>query len=85
MIPNEQYVIFMEEMIATTGWRTFVEELEKEIYNIQADALESPTWEAVCRAKGRAEGLAEITSLPAMVEDMRRRLLEGDDDASVSF
>lgn len=85
--PNEQYVIYMEEMIATQGWRMFVKECEKEIYHIQADALEMPTWEAVLQARGRAEQLAETVALEQMVDNLRERLLEPEeeDDADIPF
>ena len=68
---TKQYIRYMEEMIATPGWTILVEESEKEIYHIQADALEANSWEAIQQMRGRAEALNELITLEAMIASQR--------------
>ena len=73
---NLQYIEYLEEMIATPGWSVFVEEAAKEIYQIQADALESVNWEELLVKRGRAAMLAELCNLEAFVGNLRVSLEE---------
>jgi hypothetical protein len=64
---------------AMPEWGAFVEDIKREIYHIQANALEHSTWEKVCEARGEARGLARIVNL----RDDAIRLLQEADDAPV--
>ena len=66
-----QYIEYMEEMIATPGWSIMVEEFTKDIYALQADALEAKTWDDVLRMRGEANKLAEIVNLEEIVATQR--------------
>lgn len=65
----------LDEMFGTAGWRELVEEAKKEIYQIQADALEAKSWDTVCYLKGKAEQLAYLVNLEE-ISDMQRKSLE---------
>jgi hypothetical protein len=78
-----QYIEYVEEMIATPGWSILVEEAKKEIYQLQADALESADWGAVQRKRGAAERLAELTHLDEVIANQRTQM-EEERDAAVS-
>jgi hypothetical protein len=78
-----EYFDALEEMFATQGWKTFVEEATAMIYQCQADALEQPSWDHVNVLRGKALQLAEIKNLEE-VTLMQRALLEEDlEDADV--
>jgi hypothetical protein len=57
---------YYEAMMTLTGlpeWELLVEELEKMVYEIQANALEASSWEKVQEDKGFAKGLAYMINL----------------------
>jgi len=86
-VTREQYVYLLEQMIETPGWSLVREEAEKEIYHIQASALEAKDWGEVQKMRGKAEQLAELVALPNIVAAQRAELendeIFGDDDASL--
>ncbi|MHA2067879.1 MAG: hypothetical protein ACXABY_26240 [Candidatus Thorarchaeota archaeon] len=79
----EQYIRAMREMIETDGWRIYKEECEKEIYHLQADALEAKDWDEILVNRGRAQQLAETCALEDVIENQNNELLEMT-DASIS-
>lgn len=68
---ESKYYSDMEDLFATPGWKTVIEEIKQEIYELQAQALEAATWEAVCEYRGKAEALAYFVNL-ADVIDMQK-------------
>jgi hypothetical protein len=57
---------YFDDMMTLTGTPEFevlVEELERMVYEIQANALEAPSWERVQEDKGFAKGLTYIINL----------------------
>jgi hypothetical protein len=84
-VSREQYVALLEQMIETPGWSLVQEEAEKEIYHIQANALEAKDWGEVQKMRGKAEQLAELIALPEIVAAQRQELDEmiGGEDASL--
>lgn len=57
---------YFEGIMTLTGtpeWEMLVEELEKMVYEIQANALEAGSWEQVQQDKGFAKGLAYMIHL----------------------
>ncbi len=74
MITQQQYIEHLEEMIATPGWSIFIEDSKREIYEIQAAALEATTWDHVQRMRGRADQLSEIINLEDMVANQRMEM-----------
>lgn len=73
-----QYIEYIEEMIATPGWSILVEEFEKDIYALQADALEARSWEDVQRMRGEANKLAEMVNLAEIIAVQRVELEASD-------
>lgn len=85
MITSQQYINYLEEMIATPGWSILVEEAHTQIYQFQLDAIEAANWGEVQRLRGKAEQLAELCSLPDIVANQREEmeLAEIVDDANL--
>jgi uncharacterized protein YbcC (UPF0753/DUF2309 family) len=57
---------YFEEIMTLTGtpeFATLVEELERMVYNLQANAFDATSWEQVQEDKGFAKGLAYIINL----------------------
>lgn len=52
-----------EALFAQEGWRMLLEDLAQEIKDAQADALEAPDWDTVCKMRGRAEKCNELLCL----------------------
>lgn len=71
-----EYYDQLEEMFATSGWRTLCEEAAIEIEQLRADALESRSWEDVQFFKGRAFQLATIINLATEARGQRALLEE---------
>lgn len=67
---------FYEDMLTLTSypeWAKFVDTLEKEIYQDQADVLDSvKNWDDVCEKRGRCKKSAEIVNM----RDTVKRILE---------
>jgi hypothetical protein len=81
---QEEYYEALDEMFATKGWRTFIEEATALIYQWQADALEQPSWDHVNVLRGKALQLAELVNFEE-TSQMQRALLEEEfeDNANV--
>ena len=85
MTPDQQkYFDDFDTMFATVGWKSLLAQLEQEIYEIQADALEASDWDKVCRLRGRAEGWAYLRNLEAVL-DHQKAELEGDENVVPSI
>lgn len=57
---------YFEDIMVLTGtpeFKELVKELERMVYNIQANALEAPSWDKVQEDKGFASGLNYIIRL----------------------
>ena len=61
-----KYYDDMSEMFATTGWKDLIDEMTKEVYEKQADALQVGTWEEVCEMRGHAKAYAILINLKEM-------------------
>ena len=75
---QEEYYDALEDVFALPGWKILVEEALKEIYTLQAMALEAPSWEVVCELRGQGKALAEFANLEE-VSRLQKELLENDD------
>lgn len=62
-----KYYDDMTEMFGTEGWKSLVEELSREIYEKQADALDATDWGQVCEMRGAAKSLAVLVNLKETV------------------
>lgn len=69
-----KYYDDLEEMMATPGWKTLIEEAKNEVYQLQADALDAPNWDVVCRIRGKAEQLAYLINLEDISEAQKAQL-----------
>ena len=71
---ERQYFDSLEKMFDSDGWRQIVSDAQVQIYQLQADALDTrvcPTWDHVNVAKGRALQLNELVLMEDMVRTMR--------------
>jgi len=66
-----KYYEDLSEMFATKGWRDLVEEMKKEVYEKQADALDATDWGQVCELRGSARTLAILVNLQEMTAMQR--------------
>jgi hypothetical protein len=73
-----------DEMFATPGWKQLMEDTAKEIYQIQANALEVKTWEQVCEERGRAKQLAILLRLEEISDVQRMQLIESRKDEELT-
>lgn len=80
---QEEYYNALDEMFATKGWKTLVEEATAMIYQAQADALEQPSWDHVNVLRGKAMQLAEIVNFEETSRMQKALLEEDEDDADV--
>jgi hypothetical protein len=63
---DEETTKYYEDLLTLTSypeWALLVEDLEKEIYQLQANAFEASSWEQLQQDKGYALGLAQIVNL----------------------
>ena len=59
---------YYEKIITLTSypeWEDYVEELKKEIYQLQSNSLEAKSWDELNQTKGVAKGLTRIVNLRA--------------------
>lgn len=81
---QSKYYDNMDEMFGTVGWRTLMEEMAREIYQLQADALDIKPIPGVStdfllgKLQGKAEQLAYMLRLEE-VSDAQKAALENDD------
>ena len=55
-----------EAVLTITGgvdWEIFAQGLHNDIYHVQANILEAPSWDEVCEARGFCKGLAYVISM----------------------
>lgn len=78
-----EYFDSLEEVFGTPGWTILIEDAKREVYQLQADALDAPDWETLLTSRGRAQQLAEFIRLPEQVEG-NRASHEEEDDADLS-
>lgn len=79
-LDQRKYYDNLDEMFATDGWKDLMKEVEREIYQLQADALESDSWDKVRFLQGRARQLVIFFNLEAESE-AQKALLDEDDEA----
>ena len=79
-IDQNKYFDEFEEMFGTNGWKALLGQLEQEIYEIQADALEAKTWDEVLKYRGRADAWAYLRNLPGILEFQKAELEAGEDE-----
>ncbi len=75
---------YYESMITLTAYPEFAEwaaEIEKEIYQIQANALEAKDYGDLCERKGFAQGLAYVINLRE--DTLKAQQIEEANDADV--
>ena len=74
---TKKYYEGIIDLTAHPAWNSMVEEIHREIYNLQAGALESiKTERELYFAKGYAAALAATANL----RDTAKRILDGDQD-----
>lgn len=73
-----EYYDSLDELFSTKGWKLLIEEATAQIYNLQADALEQPSWDHVNVLRGKAMTLAELIHFEE-VSRTQRALLEVED------
>jgi hypothetical protein len=87
--PEEnRYYDDFDDMFATAGWKRLIQEVKEEIFNLQADALDLPSWDRVKENKGRALQLAYMLGYENVLRNQKSNRildLEADeiDDAAV--
>jgi hypothetical protein len=85
MTPEQsKYFDDLDSVFGTVGWKVLLAELEQEIYEIQADALDAKDWDSVCRLRGRAEAWAYLRNLEAVL-DHQKAELQGDENVIPSI
>jgi len=80
---TRKYFEDLDDMMGSPGWKRLVEDAKREIYELQADALEAPSYESLMHMRGRAETLARLVNLREVSDLTRAQHEEGDDDAAV--
>lgn len=79
---NQKFFDDMEELFAMPAWKTLIQEAERTIYHLQAEALEAGSFEEVCVKRGRAQQLAEFVNMESLMElqkaELERQNLEQD-------
>jgi hypothetical protein len=79
---NSKYYEKIIQLTAYPEWKDLVVELEKEIYQLQSNALDEATdFPDLCERRGFAKGLAYLVNLRADTELAMR--VEGSNDAPV--
>lgn len=78
----------LEDMFGTPGWRNLVDDAKREIYELQATALEAASYEEIMFMKGQAEVLNRIVNLRDITAATKSQHEENDEieaelDASV--
>lgn len=78
---NSKYYEAMITLTAYPEWKEWCDEIAKEIYQIQANALESKDYGDLCERKGFAKGLAYVINLRD--DTLKARQIEESNDADV--
>ena len=66
-LEDKTYFRTMRELFEMPGWALLEEDWKREVYELQADALEAKTWDEVQKLRGTANKLAELLSKPDMI------------------
>lgn len=82
---NEQrdYYDELDAVFCLPGWKKIVADAEAQIYQNQADALESKSWDNVCELRGKALALNELIKLEMISRVQRAQLEEDYEDADI--
>jgi len=78
---NKKYYEAMITLTSYPEWSEWCEEIAKEIYQIQANALESKDYGDLCERKGFAKGLAYVINLRE--DTIRAQEIEAGNDAAI--
>lgn len=70
-LSTEQYLAYMEELIAVPGWSLLIEDAVSQVQYLREEALDASTWEKVVEARGRAKQLAELIAIPEIIAAQR--------------
>lgn len=62
------------------GWRQLVDDAKKEIYQLQASALEASSYEELMFMRGQADVLNRIVTMREIAEVTKESHLEPDDE-----
>jgi hypothetical protein len=74
----------LEDTFGTPGWRNLVDDAKREIYELQASALEVASYEEIMYMKGQAEVLNRIVNLREITATTKaQHEVVDEDDASV--
>jgi hypothetical protein len=76
---TENYFNALEDTFGTAGWRNLVEDAKREIYELQASALEAASYEEIMFMKGQAEVLNRIVNLRDITAATKAQHEVGDD------
>lgn len=71
---RDEYLDAMESLLGAEGWNYIKEDAQRQIYQLQADALDKnvcKTWDDVLVARGKAETLAEILLMDQVIANQR--------------
>ena len=63
IITQEQFNDAVLDVTGGPNWDIIKQGLSNDIYQVQASTLDANSWEAVCEAKGFAQGLAYLINL----------------------
>ena len=63
MDEDQKYFDAMMTLTGTPEWDMMVEDIEKLIYEVQANSLEVPSWDQLCEGRGFAKGLQYIIGI----------------------
>lgn len=84
MLDAKEYYQHILDTTETPGWKLIVEDAEKNIYNMQAEALEAPSFDKVNELRGEARQLAYVVNLQDFATGMLEQLdVEEDEDADL--
>jgi hypothetical protein len=75
MSQRNEYLDAMESLLGHPGWKYITEDAQRQIYQLQADALDikvCKNWDEVNVARGKAQTLAEILMMATMIQHLRK-------------
>jgi hypothetical protein len=80
---QERYFNDLDDTFGSAGWLQLVDDAKREIYELQASALEAGSYEEIMYKKGQAEVLNRLVSLRAITVATRTQHELADDDDAV--
>ena len=75
------YFDMLDETFGTPGWSLLVDEAKRQIYKLQADALEAKSWEDVLIHRGRALQLDDLINMKDAAQIARKAAEADAEDA----